>query len=179
MMTIEKIKDIISVSKNLGHNVTVKDVSLMILYHEYNDHELAYDVIYGDGKYKEYFSLPKILFLKSYYEDNFLNKKEPKKKSEAKVGNDITFEENKAALINLLNELKKSVDNGEIEKKDAIKMESDIRTRLNDKFGSSEKAEQTNVVVVEPKFNYICKYTNRECYINSKEACMKRYNLKE
>lgn len=178
-MTTEQLKDLIFVSKKLGHHVTVKDVSLIILGYEYNDFELSYDIIYGNGKFKEYFETPKIGFLKDYYKETYLDKAKPQNKKEAKVENDITFEENKAALINLLQELKKSVENGEIEKKDAIKMESDIRTRLNDKFGSSEKTEQTNIVIIEPKFNYICQYTNKECYINSKEACMKRYDLIE
>lgn len=92
--------------------------------------------------------------------------------------NDISFEENKAGLIELLNKLQQAIDNKEISTKDALKIEADVRTKLNDKFGASEK-DNGNVVVVEPKFNYICPYTRRECYIHSKEECMKRYNLVE
>lgn len=94
------------------------------------------------------------------------------------LAHDISFEENKAGLIELLNKLQQAIADKQISTKDALKIEADVRTKLNDKFGASEK-DIGNVVVVEPKFNYICPYTRRECYIHSKEECMKRYNLIE
>lgn len=49
-------------------------------------------------------------------------------------------------------------------------METDIRTRLNDKFGAAEDKEIDCVVVTEPKYNYICPHTRKECFINPRIA---------
>ena len=62
--------------------------------------------------------------------------------------------------------------------KDAIKIEADIRVKLNDKFNIEEEEGQKRIIVVPQKHDIICKFTNRECSaMPSKEACMKYYNL--
>jgi hypothetical protein len=92
----------------------------------------------------------------------------------------ITKAENKAELIKLLDKLKKAEENKEIEAKDALKIETDIRVKLNDKFEMEEEEGRKRIIVVPQKHDLICPHTHKECtYMPTKEACMKHYNLKE
>lgn len=167
------INIIIDDGAKLCYDIDMRDISFVLLCRELDEKE-SYNVIFGKDGYDEYAYSPKISFIK-----NSLGTKATSITKKKPLVADVSFEENKAALIELLSEIKEASTNGDLEKKDAIKMESDIRTRLNDKFGASEKTDQSNIVLVEPKFNYICPYTKRECYVNSKKECMKRYNLTE
>ena len=58
------------------------------------------------------------------------------------------------------------------------KTEADLRVKLNDKFGASEKAED-QYIVVQTKFNHICQWTNRECWLQTKEYAKEHWNLIE
>jgi hypothetical protein len=69
------------------------------------------------------------------------------------------------------------MESGDIEKKDGLKILTDISTKLNDKFGAKEEMKD-QMVVVECKFNSVCS-CGREIYIPTKEDLMKKYNLVE
>lgn len=92
----------------------------------------------------------------------------------------ITREQNKTDLMQLLAKIKRAQSNGELEMRDALKMEADIRVKLNDKFDMDESDKKQHIIIVPQKHDYICPHTNRECSkMPSKEACIKFYNLKE
>ena len=92
----------------------------------------------------------------------------------------ITREQNKTELIRLLKEIKALAANRKIDAKDAVKMEADIRVKLNDKFEMEESQSQKRIIIVPQKHDMICPHTNRECtYMPTKEACMKYYGLKD
>lgn len=110
--------------------------------------------------------------------NSIFNKKSPTDKDIKKVNKDISFEENKDALINLLDQIKKLAKEGEIEAKDAVKLETDIRIKLNDKFDvSTNKSEKR--VVVNAKYNHICSITRKECWLQTKEFAMEHWGLVE
>lgn len=90
----------------------------------------------------------------------------------------ISFEENRDALIGYLTEIDREVANGTIEPKDGYKLKMDIRNKLNEKFNVKEQTVEQRVVV-QPKFNYICRYTHKECYLMTKEYAMETFNLIE
>ena len=93
---------------------------------------------------------------------------------------DITFEENKQGLIKLLNQITKAKADGIMDTKDAFKLETDIRVKLNDKFDTAESTENKHIIVVPSKHDIICPHTNYECtFMPTKEACMKYYNIKD
>lgn len=185
-MNLEDIKKTIEAGKKLKHNISVRDISYVLLLKSFDDKKIAFKAIWGnecdDLDMDEYTSSKKILFLKTYLTASV---KEEEKSIDIdnfdaeEIDMDITFEENKAGLIKLLHEVEAARKKKVLEAKDALKMQIDIRSKLNDKFGASEKDDKDCVVMVEPKFNYICPYTQKECYVNSKEQCMKRYNLIE
>lgn len=93
----------------------------------------------------------------------------------------ITKTQNKEELMKLLSKIQAAAANGEVEPKDALKMEADIRVKLNDKFDMErDLGEGRRIIVVPQRHDYICPHTNYECSkMPSKSACMKFYHLKE
>lgn len=180
MMTLEDINKTIDDCSDCGHEISEKDISFFILKREYQNAELAYRIIFDepyDMECKEYEQLEDIKFLRDYMNKNFRGKK--RKESEEEVDfADISFEENKDALIKLLEELQIRKDNGDIPYKDAVKIEADIRTKLNDKFNVSEEANEQQIVVTR-KFDFICPHLHKECWQLDKEYAMKKFNLIE
>ena len=93
---------------------------------------------------------------------------------------DITFEENKQGLIKLLKKTEEAVEKKLMDTKDALKLQTDIRVKLNDKFDTSESNDNKHIIVVPSKHDMICPHTNYECtFMPTKEACMKYYNIKD
>jgi hypothetical protein len=183
-MDTNDFKKITTDAKNLGHDVSMQDIAYVFLCESYENAEIAYKVLFGkesiDAEVNKYKKSKKIVFLTDYIKSNYIK---PSKKAEVEFSTeedmDLSFEENKSKMISLLNKIEELVASGDMSAKDAVKLEAEIRTKLNDKFSVDDQSEQSNVIVVEPKFNLICPHTNRECYVNSKEQVMKRYNLIE
>ena len=92
----------------------------------------------------------------------------------------ITRTENMKDMVDLLARINREVANGNLDIKDALNMEKDIRVKLQDKFEIQEEAKNQRLIIVPAKHDLICPHTNKECYkMPTKEACMKYYNLKE
>lgn len=153
-----------------GFAISVRDISYILLCRSYEDDIVAYKSLFGDGSeteisyYKQ--SAPIVELGKLMAESLGWNSKE-----------DITFEENKAYMLKLKADTERAMEAGDIEKKDGLKILTDISTKLNDKFGAKEEMKD-QMVVVECKFNSVCS-CGREIYIPTKEDLMKKYNLVE
>lgn len=179
-LTKDQIRRAIDECSDMGHEITIKDITYFILKREYQDGVLAFNILFDgvlDMTQAEYENLDEIKFLREYMNSNFVVKR-PKNSNSRVDFSDISFEENKDALIKLLEEVKSARMNGTIEYKDAIKIETDIRTKLNDKFNVSESVNEQQIIVTK-KFDYICPYLNKECWVQTKEDAMKRFNLVE
>lgn len=186
MIKLKDIEKTITDMTNLGHDVSVRDISFVILSKEFDSASIAYKAIYGkdcsSSDIEEYDKSRKISALRTYIASNF-NKEDrvSKKTSKSKTGEnfeDISFEENKAAIIQLIANVKQAAKDGTIDPKDALKMELDARTKLNDKF-DVEKEQGQQYVIVEKKFNFICPHLHKECYVYTKEDLMEKYGLIE
>ena len=83
-------------------------------------------------------------------------------------------------MIKLIKETQIALENGYIETKDALKIQADLRTKLNSQFNVSDDSNG-QFIVVNQKFNDICPYCGREvsAKIISKEEAKLIYNLKE
>lgn len=153
-----------------GFAISVRDISYILLCRNYEDDIVAYKSLFGDGSdteisyYKQ--SAPIVELGKLMAESLGWNSKE-----------DITFEENKAYMLKLKADTERAMESGDIEKKDGLKILTDISTKLNDKFGAKEEMKD-QMVVVECKFNSVCS-CGREIYTPTKEDLMKKYNLVE
>lgn len=179
MMTIKNIEHTIEDAKKMGFDVSVRDISYILLFIEYDNAAVAYKSIYNreakDDEVEIYDKSSRIDFLKNYIRSNFKKKEDV---DAEKMLADITFEENKDALISMLQEIQQGMIDGRIEYKDGLKMQADIRFKLKDKF-EIEKKEAMQYVIVEKKYNAVCDFCRHEIYIPTKEDLMEQYNLIE
>lgn len=181
MISNEQIKRTIEDCAKANHTVSVRDISYVLLCMHFDDSLVAYKCIFGnDYDYNQeyhttYDQTATMAYLKTYVEFTLLNDKKKKKKSE-----DISFEENKEAIINLIKETKEKEERGEIDAKQSLDLQTKLRVTLNDKFKvQSDDAEQ--IVQVNTKYSSVCEYCGHECapLPMSKQDAMELYNLCE
>lgn len=172
VLSNERVNEIIETGAAKSFFVRVRDISFALLSFIYQDKELAYKTVFGADAvgYDEYSKSPTIKFLHKELEEFNPNKKRGKK-------DDITFEENKSEIIKLIKETQDALERGDIDAKDALKIQADLRVKLNDKFSVNE-AIQEQIVIVNCKYNAVCD-CGRELYIPTKEDLMREYNLIE
>lgn len=200
-----KINKITNDAKKRGYEVRIRDISYACLKAVLGDELIAYTVVFGtphtDHDVKDYTSMDSIQYLVEWFEEEIAPKEEKKERPEdivkalkkKKTDTDdgsMTFEENRAGIENQIAEileLKKLCvtisENGE-ERTDVKtlatlhKTEADLRSKLNDKFGASEKSKE-QYVIVQKRFDFVCPYTRHECYQMDKEDAKKKWNLIE
>lgn len=182
MISNDQIKRIIDDCSRKGHMVSVRDIAYVLLAMQFDDSLVAYKCIFGnDYDYNQeyhntYDITASIVYLKSLVEYTLLNSgKKNKSKSE-----DISFEENKAYMLKLKKQTEEAMSTGEIDKKDGLKILTDISTKLNDKFSvKDENSEQ--IVIVNAKYDAVCGRCGAEVSRRpiSKEEAMEMYNLVE
>lgn len=158
------MRDIINSLKTEGVNVGLRDVAYLVMCDSFVDKALASKVAFQD----DYRPSQKSLSILA----------EKLKPFGIGAVTTISKDENREELLKLLQRVQDAEREGTIDPKDAIKIEADIRVKLNDKFNIEEEEGQRRIIVVPQKHDIICKHTNRECSaMPSKEACMKYYNL--
>lgn len=198
-----KIRKVITDAGKRGYDVTIRDVSYALMRVRFDDKLIPYTVIKGTGPEKEsdvdaYDSMDKIQYLIRYFELETRPKNTDDKPSAALIeaiakreegttDGTMSFEDNRAGIENQIAEILE-LKNQLIDKDGKCtdvktmatlqKTEMDARSRLNDKFGASEKSKQ-QYVLVQPKYDYICPYTRHECLQITKERAMEKWNLIE
>ena len=180
-ISIEDIKKIIEGASKKGFKIGVRDIAFVVLLDTFEDEDIAYKCLFGSesGFMQEYASIyartGAVEYIKDYINILSTNNGSRSKKQDV---DDITFDENKSYMIKLKKDTEEAMANGEIEKKDALKILADISVKLNDKFNVKDANEDRQVVIVQNKFNAICE-CGREIYVPTKEELMKKYNLVE
>lgn len=176
MITNEKIENIINDCKKMNYDIRIRDISYVLLCRFIQDKHIVYKSIFGastnDAEIDLYDQSKSIAFLKNYLKDIEPSGAKTRKKKDS----DISFDENKEEMIKLIKEAQEALDRGEIEAKDALKIQADLRVKLNDKFAVKDEVQQ-QYVVVNTKYNSICEKCGAELYIPTKEDLMKEYNL--
>lgn len=181
MISNEQIKRTIEDCAKANHTVSVRDISYVLLCMHLDDSLVAYKCIFGnDYDYNQeyhatYDQTATMAYLKTYVEFTLLNDKKKKKKSE-----DISFEENKEYMLNLKRQTEDAMAAGEIDKKDGLKILTDISVKLNDKFNVSDSSQE-QLVVVNTKYDAVCPSCGREISRRpiTKDEAMEMYNLVE
>lgn len=153
------------------HDITVRDVSFVMLCSIYNDESIAYKSVFGasDMPYTEYVESAKVKWLRKHIKENYATNKDDI---------EITFLENRNAMFKLIEDARKSFENKEIDANQLYNIEKDIRVKLNDKFKVQDDTKD-QIVVVETKYNHICERFHCECYLPTVEDLKKMYNLVE
>lgn len=180
-VTLEDITKIIEDGKKMKHEVSVRDIAYVLLLRSFKEKNIAYASLFGkdftSDVLDKYDKSPKMRYLRKYMKSNYASKEDAGSKANVSY-EDITFEENKEQLIKNLAKIKEMNENGELDAKDFIKLDIEIRTKLNDKFSVSEKQDEQRIIV-ETKFNTICPHTHRECWVQTKEYAMEHWDLIE
>lgn len=181
MISNEKLESIISECKKAGFEVRIRDISYVLLCRFIADRNVIYKSVFGsatnDTEIELYDQSKSISFLKTYLKDIDASGTKTRKKKEA----DISFDENKAEMIKLIREAQDALDRGEIEAKDALKIQADLRVKINDRFGVKEDT-QDQVIFVNQKYDEeVCPYCHHEIARKpiSKDEAMEMYNLIE
>lgn len=172
MIKKNDINDILDAMRKEYPNTNERDIAFIILCNEFSDRNLVFNLAYGYNSpdVEDYISSDKISTLRSTLEPYGIG---IEKQS-------ITRDENTSEMVKLLKKIQKEFKSGTIEAKDALKMESDIRVKLQAKFDVGDNKEQKRIIVVPQKHDLICPHTQRECCsMPTKEACITYYNLKE
>lgn len=181
MISNEQIKRAIEDCARANHTISVRDISYVLLSMQFDDSLVAYKCIFGnDYDYNQdyhatYDQTSTMTYLKSYVEFTLLNDKKKKTKTE-----DISFEENKAYMLNLKRQTEEAMAAGEIDKKDGLKILSDISVKLNDRFSVKDET-QDQIVIVNSKYDAVCSRCGAEVSRRpiTKDEAMEMYNLVE
>lgn len=184
-MTIskEQIRKLIEDAKKKGYSIGVRDIAFVVLMDTFEDENITYKCLFGSDKdfvqeYAQSYAMTSaITFIRDYITANF----EDRKRTRKKYDDDISFDENKAYMLKLKKDTEKAMEDGDIEKKDALKILADISVKLNDKFNVRDADEGRQTVVVNQKYNDVCPQCR--CEISrrpiTKEEAMELYDLVE
>lgn len=181
---VNEINKTIEDCKSMGFDLRMADMFYTFALQGFKDKNIVYAVLFGKGateeEVDEYDTSKKIKFLKKYMRTNFFNddKKDDVPIKSNKQYEDITFEENKDAMIKMIYETEVAYKDGKIEYKDYSDRITKLRIALNDKFSVSEKQDEQRIIIY-PKFNTICERTKTECWLQTKEFAMEHWGLIE
>lgn len=175
MIGKKDLEKIIESCRNAGYDIRVRDIAYAILTERISDKNISYLAVFGIEHHdiSEYDNSSAMSYLRNYLKFNASSKNNKKSN-----GDGISFEENKSEMEKLIKRIQEAMDNGEMEVKDGLKQQADIRVRLNDKFRVTEDVKE-QVVIVETKMNAVCEYCNHEIHIPTKKELMDKYDLIE
>ena len=176
-MTIDntKIKQIVDLCESKGAKVRVRDVAYVLLSQTLEPMTAYQSLFLTQEGFEDYVKGAEIAILASVMKEKGLTRATPDVAADYKS---ITFEENKRAMEQLIRDTQKAMDEGMIEPRDGLKIMADVRVKLNDKFNVNEETAD-RVVVVQKKYNAVCKYCQHELYIPTKQDLMEEYGLVE
>lgn len=174
-----------------GFEPRIRDIAYAVLRAKFEDSTIAYAVVFEQSKSDkavvDYDKQPMIQYLvRQMIKDNHAEDVPKIEEQMAEIeatqnaaqGADITFEENKAAMVELISRTETALEDGTIDVDKGLKIIADLRVKLNDKFGATDKAA-AQYIFVKPKYNMICPHTHRECWQIDKEFAKEKFNLVE
>lgn len=179
MISNEQLRKTVKDCEKAGYNVGLRDIAYVLLCNHFEENSTVYRILFGidkdynpDNAYS-YENTATIQYLRTYIETVVMGRQR------SKAENDISFDENKSEIIKLIKKTQEAYEAGTMEAKDALKIEADLRVKLNDKFNvQSETKEQ--LVIVRQKYNAVCACGREIAKMPiSKEVAMEMYNLIE
>ena len=172
MIKQNDIHTILASVRTIWAEVSEKDIAFAVLCDTFEDKNIAYSLAYNS----ECQDIE--TFLSSKNIERLMAVLKPFGIGRTITAESLTGEENKQGLIDMLRLIPESVASGELSKRDALKLEADIRVKLQDKFDVETSEEQHRIIIVPQKKDMICPHTHRECtQWPSKEDCIKHYKI--
>lgn len=192
------VKHITEEAKLRGYDVRIRDIAYALMRVKFNDELIAYTVVFGtpekDSDVTVYDEMESVKYLCRWFESDLAPKDTDKsneliealtkrRKSAEESDGSISFEENRAGIEQQIREIRQLIEEGTKEGSADLKTlatlqktEADLRSKLNDKFGASEKGGE-QYIIVQPKFSHICEHTRRECWLQTKEYAKEHWHL--
>lgn len=194
------IKEVTDDAAKRSFNVRIRDIAYALMRVKFDDDLIPYTVVFGqpekDNDVTDYEKLDSTQYLIRWFKKNLQPKAEEEEPLDAiKAIQEISktsgsseamsFEDNRAGIerqIDEILELKKQLidEDGKVTDVKTMatlqKTEADLRSKLNDKFGASEKSSE-QYIIVQPKFNAICEHTRKECWRQTREFAMEHWHL--
>lgn len=180
---IKKIKDLANTK-----NVIVDDrlIAFSVVLDTFGDKEFAFKSVFGKQNTLEAIKMANVEGVKLVID--YLGSEERKRKADIeeekniknkildfsgvddKVSDEdeLTAEENKSAMIAMISRIEEKMETFDIPAKDGLKMITDIRTKLVDKFSMSEERKE-QYIYVNTKYNDICPHCGKEIYNGNKD----------
>lgn len=183
-LALKDIYALIDNCKKLGYKIMMNDVAYVLLLENFRDRSIPYKILFSnnanDKQIEAYDNSEKIKFLKKYVKSNFKDAKAEKEIEKINDGeyDDISFEENKAYMLNLKKQTEEGIASGKIKQDKGIEILSKLSIALNEKFSVKDKQEDRKIIVYA-KYNHICEWTNKECFLQTKEYAMQHWGLIE
>ena len=184
-------------AKKRGYDVRIRDIAYALLRAKFGDALISFTVVFGtpesDNAVTCYDEMDSVRYLVRYFIQDLAPKPEEKsaaeivrelkkRENEGMTAENMSFEENRAGIETQIKEivqLKIECPRDDIKTLALLqKTEADLRSKLNDKFGASEKSESQYIFPTR-RFDMICPWTRRECYQMTKEDAMKHWKLIE
>lgn len=193
----DNIQDIIEGAQKRGYEARIRDIAYSLLRMRLSPNT-AFTVVFGtpeaENDVSAYETMDKTAFLNRFVL-GLVSPKNPEKpdadiireltqivNKDTDNGNAMSFEDNREGIEKQIEEilaLKKECPKDDIKTMALLqKTEADLRVKLNDKFGASEKSE-SQFIFPTRRFDMVCPHTNRECYQMTKEDAKKHWNLTE
>ena len=182
MITKKQIQDCVAFCDEQGYFIEESDIAYLLINREFRDRYKAYELTKSKDMPDEYVdnydSSDKMACLRKYMNEHWVRRQENDVINTEVVEGAVSFEENRDALVQYLTEIQRLMNEKKIDPKDGMKMLTDIRLKLNDKFNIKE-AQVEQRIIVQPKFNHICETTRKECWLQTKEFAMQHWHLIE
>lgn len=167
---LDELNRLIEDCKAVGFDVKMGDIIYALCVDDFKDKSIPYKSLFDknatDKEIRAYNKHKYTKFLKKYIDTNLLHKEEVVNKSEEKESTqkyeDISFEENKDAIIKMIAEAEKKYADGEIEWDKYSDRVSKLRIALKDKFEVAKTQEDQRIIVYK-NYNDIC-VCGREIY---------------
>lgn len=172
LLNIDQVKGLLSELKEGRYDVGLRDLSYVILCRSFADHQLAFRALFHDQPdlpFELYDRSDKVNAITSFLEDNYPDDapvaSQPAGKEEA-----ISFDDLKQGLIDdmksleALRDMKDEEGNPTLEPKEmatVVGRIADIRVKLTDKYGATQKEDNHRVVVIS-KYSSVCPYCHKE-----------------
>jgi len=181
MITKKQVKECKVEAKKNGFQIGDTDIAYITMCKAFEDKRMIYALLFRGCKHLpqvEYDMSEKIIYLRNYISALIRSNKQSKAATvdANSISDAISFEENREGMERLLTKIKELYASGEIDADKAIKLEMDARAKLNDKFNIKESNVEQRIIV-QPKFNHICDYTQKECWLQTKEYAKEHWHL--
>lgn len=176
-MDSEDIKKIIKDYAEKGYSIKVRDIMYALLRTKIDDDVIIYQSLYGIDSdinvINKYVEREDVKLLIKGFKDISAN-------------DALSYDENRKGMEEDLRNISKYLQDREEELEPnqyatLMAKKTDLRVKLNDKFGADEKKDEQRIIV-NTHYNHICEILHKECLLYEdkfKERFMKKWNLIE